>query len=130
MKKLGFGAMRLPVFDRDDPKTIDIEQVKRMVDSFLEQGFTYFDTAYPYHGETSELAIRAALVERHPRESYLLADKMPILRVKDSKDYPVFFEEQLKKCGVEYFDYYLLHNMGRDRYINTENSAVFPILKN
>ena len=61
MKKLGFRAMRLPVFDRDDPKTIDIEQVKRMVDSFLEQGFTYFDTAYPYHGETSELAIRAAL---------------------------------------------------------------------
>lgn len=129
MKKLGFGAMRLPVFDRDDPKTIDIEQVKRMVDSFLEQGFTYFDTAYPYHGETSELAIRAALVERHPRESYLLADKMPILRVKDSKDYPVFFEEQLKKCGVEYFDYYLLHNMGRDRYINTEKFGGFPYLE-
>lgn len=129
MKKLGFGAMRLPVFDRDDPKTIDIEQVKRMVDSFLEEGFTYFDTAYPYHGETSELAIRAALVERHPRESYLLADKMPILRVKDSKDYPVFFEEQLKKCGVEYFDYYLLHNMGRDRYINTEKFGGFPYLE-
>ena len=69
MKKLGFGAMRLPVFDRDDPKTIDLEQVKQMVDSFLEQGFVYFDTAYPYHGETSELAIRTALVERHPRDS-------------------------------------------------------------
>ena len=129
MKKLGFGAMRLPVFDRDDPKTIDLEQVKQMVDSFLEQGFVYFDTAYPYHGETSELAIRTALVERHPRDSYLLADKMPILRVKDAKDYPMYFEDQLKKCGVEYFDYYLLHNMGRDRYINTEKYGGFPFLE-
>ena len=74
-KKLGFGLMRLPVLGGDD--TIDLKQLNEMVDHFLEQGFTYFDTAYPYHMGFSERAVKSALVERHPRDSFLLADKSP-----------------------------------------------------
>ncbi len=128
-KKMGFGAMRLPKFDPDDAKSIDLEQTKKMVEIFMENGFNYFDTAYPYHGETSEIAIRKALVERYPRDSYILADKMPILRVKSSEDYEYFFNDQLKKTGVDYFDVYLLHNLGRDRYIKTEKFGGFPFIE-
>ncbi len=129
MKKLGFGTMRLPLLNPDDPKTIDLEQFKKMTDLFLERGFTYFDTAYPYHGECSEEAVRKALVERYPRDSYLLADKMPIIRVHAPEDYPRYFAEQQKRCGVEYFDYYLLHNMGRDRYTETEKHGGFQFIQ-
>lgn len=128
MKKLGFGTMRLPLLVADDPKTVDREQFKQMVDKYMEKGFRYFDTAYPYHQETSELAVKECLVERYPREAYVLADKMPIIRVKDSSDYQRYFDEQLEKTGVEYFDYYLLHNMGRDRYINTKKYGGFEFI--
>ena len=128
-KKLGFGTMRLPLLDPDDPTSIDLEQTKKMVDIFMERGFSYFDTAYPYHGETSEVAVRKALVERYPRDSFILADKMPILRVKSPEDYEFFFNDQLKKTGVSYFDIYLLHNMGRDRYIKTEKFGGFPFIE-
>jgi hypothetical protein len=119
MKKLGFGTMRLPQFDADNPKSIDYEQFERMVDTYLDRGFTYFDTAYPYHGEMSEGAVKRCLVDRHPRSAYVLADKMPIVRVKSSSEYQTYFDEQKRRCGVDYFDYYLLHNMGKDRYANT-----------
>lgn len=128
MKKLGFGTMRLPLLNPEDPKSIDLEQFQQMTDHFLSMGFTYFDTAYPYHQETSELAVKAALVDRHPRSRYLLANKMPIIRVKKPEDYRMFFEEQLKKCGVDYFDYYLLHNMGIERYGNTEKFGGFDFV--
>ena len=120
MKKLGFGTMRLPLLDSNDKKSIDFDQVSRMTDIFLEKGFTYFDTAYPYHDQASEIAVRECLVKRHPRDSFLLADKMPIIRVRKPEDYPMYFEEQLQKCGVDYFDYYLLHNIGVDRYDRTK----------
>ena len=129
-KKLGFGTMRLPLTDPDDAKSIDLEQFKKMADLFVDRGFCYFDTAYPYHEETSEEAVRKAVVERFPRDSFLLADKMPIVRVHSAEDYPKFFEEQLKRCGVDYFDYYLLHNLGRDRYASTEKFGGFAFLEN
>ena len=113
-KKLGFGLMRLPVLNGND-ETIDLEQVNQMVDHFLAQGFTYFDTAYPYHMGFSERAVKSALVERHPRESFLLADKMPIFRINAPEDVPATFEEQLEKTGAGYFDFYLLHAMGAER---------------
>ena len=113
-KKLGFGLMRLPVLGGSD-EAIDLEQVNQMVDHFLEQGFTYFDTAYPYHMGYSERVVKRALVERHPRESFLLADKMPIFRINAPEDVPATFEEQLEKTGAGYFDFYLLHAMGADR---------------
>lgn len=129
MKKLGFGTMRLPLTNPDDPKSIDYDQVCRMADHFLEQGFTYFDTAYPYHEELSEGAVKRCLVDRYPRDRYVLADKMPILRVKGPEEYPRYFEEQLRRCGVDYFDYYLLHNMGKERYDNTVKFGGFEFLR-
>lgn len=118
MKKLGFGMMRLPMPDANVQEKIDLEQVCSMVDTFLERGFTYFDTAYMYHGGQSEHAVRQAVVERHPRESFTVADKLPMMRLKDGTeaDQARIFDEQLQKCGVEYFDYYLLHNLNRNDY--------------
>ena len=128
-KKLGFGSMRLPLIHSEDPKSIDLPQLTKMVDLYMERGFRYFDTAYPYHGEASEDAVRQCLTERYPRESFFLADKMPILRVKAPEDYERFFAEQLRRCGVSYFDVYLLHNLGRDRYPNTERFGGFAFLR-
>ena len=129
MKKLGFGAMRLPLLDPDDQKSIDIPQFERMADLYMERGFCYFDTAYPYHEEKSEEAVREAVVKRFPRDRFLLADKMPTMRVHSAEDYPVLFKEQLRRCGVEYFDYYLLHNLGRDRYVDTEKYGGFAFME-
>ena len=77
MKKLGFGLMRLPLKNPNDQSSIDIEEVKRMVDMYMERGFTYFDTAYPYHGGKSEIAFREAVAKRYPREQFTVTDKMP-----------------------------------------------------
>lgn len=129
MKKLGFGTMRLPLLNTDDPKSIDFAQVEQMVDAFLAAGFTYFDTAYPYHEECSEDAVKRCLVSRHPRESFRLADKMPVVRVKKPEDYDRFFAQQLERCGVDNFDVYLLHNMGVDRYADTEKHGGFAFLQ-
>lgn len=108
--KLGFGLMRLP--KNDD--VIDIEQTKQMVDMFLDAGFTYFDTAWAYKG--SEDAIRQALVERHPRESYQLATKCAAwIDCKTRDDAIAQFETSLERTGAGYFDFYLLHNLGEHR---------------
>ena len=115
-KKLGFGLMRLPSLDDNDASKIDIELVKKMVDSFIEQGFTYFDTAWMYCGFESENATREALVKRHPRDAYTLATKLHGGFVNNKDDRDKIFNEQLKKTGVEYFDYYLLHDIGVDHY--------------
>ncbi len=120
--------MRLPLLNSEDVKSIDYETLSKMVDAYIEAGFNYFDTAYPYHEEMSEGAVRKCLVERYPRESYILADKMPILRVTSSDDYQKFFDEQLERCGVTYFDYYLLHNVGIDRYVKTQKFGGFEFI--
>ena len=114
MKKLGFGTMRLPITDKNVQDSFDMPQVCEMVDSFLEQGFTYFDTAYMYHNHQSEVAVREALVKRYPRDSFLLADKLPVAMIGGRDDYVRVFDEQLEKCGVDYFDYYLLHDITRN----------------
>ncbi len=116
MKKLGFGLMRLPLLDKNDKKSIDLEQTKKMVDTFLERGFTYFDTAWMYCGFESENAIRKALVERHPRDSYTLADKLHSGFIKTHEDRDRVFDEQRRKTGVDYFDYYLIHDVTREHY--------------
>lgn len=129
MKKFGFGAMRLPLIDPQDKSSIDMEELKRMIDTFMEAGFTYFDTAFPYHEQRSENALKEALVDRYDRDSYVLADKMPTVLVKSGDEYPMYFNKQLEKTGVSYFDYYLMHNMGRDRYFNTDNWGGFDFAK-
>jgi len=115
MRKLGFGLMRLPLTDANDQTSIDIEKFKAMADRFIEQGFTYFDTAYPYHGGASETALREAVVKRYPRETFTVTSKMPVWAIKDEGDLERIFNEQLEKCGVEYFDYYWLHALNRER---------------
>lgn len=119
MKRLGFGAMRLPLKDLNDKTSIDQDTFNQMVDIFMAAGFTYFDTAYLYHDEMSEQALKKALVDRYPRESFVLADKMPTIIVKSSEDYEKYFANQLERTGAGYFDYYLMHNMGKDRYSKT-----------
>ena len=114
-KKLGFGCMRLPVID-GDMERIDDELFCKMVDTFMEQGFTYFDTAYPYHNQKSEGAVKRCLVERYDRDKFYLADKMPMWSAKEYADYERIFAEQLERCGVEYFDFYLLHALYGERY--------------
>lgn len=116
LKKLGFGFMRLPIQDAANPASIDQKELNQMVDSFLARGFNYFDTAYMYHMGESECAIREAVVKRHPRESFTVATKLPTMFLKTEADQERIFSEQLKKCGVEYFDYYLLHNLGVTNY--------------
>ena len=111
IKKLGFGLMRLP---RLEDETIDLEQVKQMVDLFLSKGFTYFDTAWAYPG--SEDAIRQALVERYPRDKFTLATKNAAwINCKTRDDAIAQFETSLKQTGAGYFDFYLLHNLGEGR---------------
>lgn len=110
IKKLGFGLMRLP----KNGEVIDIEQTKTMVDMFLKEGFTYFDTAWAYAG--SEDAIREALVERYPRDSFQLATKNAAwINCKTREDAIAQFETSLKQTGAGYFDFYLLHNLGESR---------------
>ena len=106
---LGFGTMRLPLL-QDDSGRVDEEQVFRMVRYAADHGVNYYDTAYPYHNSTSEIIIGKAL-KQLPRDSYYLADKYPGHQIARTYDPAATFEEQLKKCGVDYFDFYLLHNV-------------------
>lgn len=117
--------MRLPLLNGDDQTSFDMEQLCRMVDSFLEQGFTYFDTAYMYHNGKSEVALKKALVERHPRDSFILADKLPTMSLNEKEDMERIFNEQLERCGVDYFDYYLLHCLSTNLYETAERLGAF-----
>lgn len=111
LSRLGFGTMRLPLFPgRTADTAVDEKQVDEMVDYALAHGVNYFDTAHPYHGGMSERIIGRSLA-RYPRESWYLADKYPGHQIASSYDPAAIFEEQLEKCGVDYFDFYLLHNV-------------------
>lgn len=126
---LGFGFMRLPETELSDgSKEIDIEQVKEMVDLFMDAGFTYFDTARGYHGGRSEAALRAALVERYPRESFQIATKLPAWLAKDADHARAMFDKSLRETGAGYFDYFLLHNLGEDRTAQFDEYGLWDFL--
>ena len=127
-KKLGFGCMRLPVANGNSEEIDDVV-FSRMIDRYMEQGFVYFDTAYPYHNQKSEEAVRRCLVERYDRERFLLADKMPVWLVQNTEDYSEIFERQLARCGVTYFDFYLLHAMNKTRVEETEKTGGFAFVQ-
>ena len=114
-KKFGFGLMRLPLNNPDNAGDIDIEELKRMVDVFLANGFTYFDTAWMYCGFKSENAIKEALVDRYPRDSFTLTTKLHSDFIECEEDRDKIFNEQLRKTGVDFFDYYLLHSLEGNR---------------
>ena len=128
MKKLGFGMMRLPLTDPKVQGSVDLSRVCAMVDAFLERGYTYFDTAFMY---SSEHVVRRALVERHPRDCFTLADKMPLFHFKPedtARRQEEIFAEQLEKCGVDYFDYYLLHSLTAESYETAGRLDTFAFL--
>ena len=110
-KKLGFGLMRMPQTDPNDAAAVDIEQVKQMVDLFMERGFTYFDTAWMYNGFASENVANEALVSRYPRESFTLATKLHNGFFDSFEGRDEVFDAQLQKTGAGFFDYYLLHGI-------------------
>ena len=110
--KFGFGMMRLPMNGNE----VDIEQTKKMVDLFIASGFNYFDTAHGYIDGKSEIAVREALTSRYPRDSYILTDKLTSNFFSKQEDIKPVIEEQLKACGVEYFDYLLMHAQGSSNY--------------
>lgn len=116
MPKLGFGLMRLPKLDENDSSSIDINLTKEMVDYFINQGFTYFDTAWMYCGFNSESAVKEVLTSRYPRDKYTLATKLHGGFFNSKEGMDEIFKQQLEKTGVEYFDYYLLHDIGEDHY--------------
>ncbi len=128
MKNFGFGMMRLPTIG-SETTDIDQAQMNQMADLFLAKGFTYVDTAYGYHGGESERAVRRAFSERYERSRFVLADKMPVWIVERYEDYERIFAEQLEKCGVKYFDYYLLHCLGVKAYADSMRLGGFDFLR-
>ncbi len=111
-KNFGFGCMRLPMKDGE----VDKDEMCRMVDTFLENGFNYFDTAHGYLGGKSETALRDCLTSRYPRDRYILTNKLTNFFFKKQEDIRPFFESQLAACGVDYFDIYLMHAQGADNF--------------
>ena len=129
LSALGFGAMRLPVIDGDDGR-IDEAAALRMVDTAMQNGINYYDTAWGYHGENSELVMGKAL-SRYPRDSFYVATKFPGYDPSNWGKVEEIFEQQLKKLGVEYFDFYLFHNvceMNIDAYLNDEKYGIYSYL--
>jgi predicted aldo/keto reductase-like oxidoreductase len=128
LSALGMGAMRLPVVNSDD-SAIDEEAVNKMVAYAMEKGVNYYDTAWGYHSGQSELVMGRAL-KKYPRESFYLADKFPGYDLSNMDKVETIFEEQLKKCGVEYFDFYLFHNvceLNIDAYLDPKY-GIYPYL--
>lgn len=127
-KKFGFGCMRLPMIGGAEGE-VDKEQFCRMIDSFMEQGFCYFDTAHGYLGGKSETAIRECLAKRYPREDYLLTDKLTACFFEKEEDIRPFFESQLEATGVSYFDYYLMHALNAGNYPKYVECNAFAVAK-
>ncbi len=128
MKQLGFGLMRMPQLDPNNAADVDVEQVKKMVDLFMEKGFTYFDTAWMYNGFASENVAKAALVDRYPRDSFTLATKLHAGFFNSLEDRDKVFNAQLEKTGAGYFDYYLLHGVEAAMYPKYEQFDCFSWL--
>ena len=128
MKKLGFGLMRLPQTNPEDWSSVDMEKTRAMIDRYMEAGFTYFDTAYVYHGGNSEKAFGELVAKRYPRDSFTITTKMPVFMTKSAEDYERIFNEQLERCQVDYFDYYFLHAMGRSVYGTVQEQKGFEFM--
>ena len=120
--KFGFGCMRLPQIDENDPTTINQELFNKMVDIYMEKGHNYFDTSYAYHNGVSEKAIKKAVVNRYPRESFEICDKMPTWALTSPEDNDKYVNEMLERLGIEYFDVFLIHNINGPWYKNAKNA--------
>ena len=125
IKKLGFGLMRLPMKGEE----VDIEQVKKMADTFMAKGFTYFDTAYVYIGGKSEVALKEAVVDRYPRDSFQCATKLPLWDLKSPDEMEKVFQESLDRAGLEYYDFYLLHALSKEPAKKAEEFGAWDFIK-
>ncbi len=123
-KNLGFGCMRLPM----NGEEVDYEEFNKMIDAYMEAGFNYFDTAHNYINGKSETAIRECLVKRYPRESYILVNKLTNLFFEKEEEIRPVFEEQLKACGVEYFDFYLMHAQSAERHAKYKACQAYEVV--
>ena len=117
-KNFGFGCMRLPMSGGE----VDTAEFNRMVDLFLESGFNYFDTAHGYLNGKSELALRECLTSRYPRDRYILTNKLTNFFFQKEADIRPFFQSQLDACGVDYFDFYLMHAQSADIFAQFKRS--------
>ena len=124
-KNFGFGCMRFPM--KDDQ--VDVAAVEKMVDVFLEAGFNYFDTARPYHSGKSETILRQVLTSRYPRDRYVLTDKLTPNFFEKEEDIVPLFEDQLRACGVEYFDFYLFHANSAQRHEIFTKTRAYDIVQ-
>ena len=125
MKKLGFGLMRLPYSEDKTWGNVDLEKTRDMIDSYMKEGFTYFDTAWVYHGGFSEKIFGELVGKRYPRNEFQVTTKMPLWGMKDSSELQKIFDEQLKNCHVDYFDYYFLHALNKEIYKKAEELGGF-----
>ena len=125
IKKLGFGLMRLPMLGEE----IDIEQVKKMADTFMSKGFTYFDTAYVYIGGKSEVALKEAVVDRYPRDSFQCATKQPLWDLMGAAEMESTFQESLDRAGLKYYDFYLLHAMDHTKVKKADEIDAWGFMK-
>lgn len=128
-KLLGFGMMRLPKVEKDGKEEIVYDKVSEMVDYFLDHGFNYFDTAHGYHQTFSEVAVNKCLSSRHSRDEYILTNKLTAMYIDKKEDIEPFFMNQLKTCGVEYFDNYLLHSVTKNNYDKYVECGAFEVVK-
>ena len=128
-KKLGFGLMRLPLLDHNDSGSIDIPLLQNMVDTFMERGFTYFDTAWMYCGSKSENAVKEVLTTKYPRDRYTVTSKLPAGQLENPEDRDRVFNTQLERTGLSYFDYYLLHAVSSGNLSKFEEFDCFTWLK-
>ena len=122
-RKLGFGCMRLPMKGNE----VDYDEFNKMIDYYFEHGFNYFDTAHGYIGGKSETAIRDCLASRYKREDYVLTNKLTSNYFNKEEDIKPFFEKQLELCGVEYFDYYLMHAQDRTNYEQFQKCHAYEV---
>ena len=124
-RNFGFGCMRLPM----NGDEVDTAEFNRMIDTFMEAGFNYFDTAHGYLDGKSEKAVKTCLTSRYPRESYILANKLSEWFFETEAEVLPLFEQQLEICGVDYFDFYLFHALNRNSYVKHKNCNTFEIVK-
>ncbi|MDE5546469.1 MAG: aldo/keto reductase [Anaeroplasmataceae bacterium] len=122
-KNFGFGCMRLPMKDKE----VDYEELNKMVDTFIDNGFNYFDTAHGYVDKMSEIAVRECLTKRYPRESFVLTDKLTDFYFKTQEDIRPLFESQLEACGVDYFDFYLMHAQNKNNFLKFKECRAYEL---
>lgn len=124
-KNFGFGCMRLNLLDNGE---VDLDNFKAMIDYYMANGFNYFDTAHGYIDYKSEPAIRQCLVERYPRDSYILTDKLSEGFFQTEEEILPLFQKQLDACGVDYFDYYLMHAQNREYFEKYQRTHAYDIV--